>query len=293
MSRSFLTSLVFLILIVPTLLFAAADLTALESVVAANQRVQPGLQNYHATIETSRIGEMMGHLAKDLPPDVNPPAPPVINKFWQRRSKGRVYTDSPQLVPNIEKMVQQISSDLAIELNEMLLPPERAGQRQALVKGAKITSSDVALADKLIHHLEITFAQPTDLDQAFYVNAMRLPQQQVRSLVFDVDSTNDSLNELGIVADNGLQLTVEIRYIKVAGGHLPERFKVTSPDGKIDDLLEAKFTDVDGYLLPSSILRTIRRPDLQENLEILFKDYRVNQPIPVDLQNSLNGKGRE
>lgn len=290
MFRSFFTGLVFLILTIPSLLFAAADLTALESVVAASERVQPGLQNYLATIETSRIKEMMATLAKDLPSDVKPPSPPVIKKFWQRKGKGLVYASSTQLAPNVEKMVQQISAALAIELNEMLLPPERAGQRQALVKGAKITSSDVALADKLIHHLEITFAQPTDLDQAFYVNDMRLPQNQIRSLAFDIDSTSETINELKIVADNGLQLTVETRYIEVAGGHMPERFKVTSPDGKIDDLFEVKFTDVEGYLLPSSILRTIRRPDVQESLEILFKDYRVNQPIPVDLLNSLNGK---
>jgi len=288
--RSFFASLVFLILAMPSHLFAAADLTALESVVAANKRVQPGLQNSLATIETSRIKELMAHLVKDLPPDVKPPSPPVIKKFWQRQGKGLVYASSTQLAPNVEKLVQQISANLAIELNEMLLPPERAEQRQGLVKGAKITSSNVALADKLIHHLEITFAQPTDLDQAFYVNDMPLPQKQIRALVFDIDSTNETINELGIVADNDLRLTVEIRYIEVAGGHIPERFKVTSPDGKIDDLIEVKFTDVDGYRLPSSMLRTIRRPDLQENLEVLYKDYRVNQPIPVDLQNSLNGK---
>lgn len=290
MFRSFFTCLVFMILAMPSLLFAAADLTVLESVVAAKERVQPGLQNYLATIETPRIEEMMAQLAKDLPPDVKPPSPPVINKFWQRSGKGLVYASNTEQAPHVEKIVQQISASLATEVNEMLLPSERAEQRQGLVKGAKITSSKVALADKLIHHLEITFVQPTDLDQAFYVNDMRLPQKQVRALVFDVDSTTGTVNELRIVTDNDLQLTVEIRYIEVAEGHLPERFKVTSPDGKIDDLFEVEFTNVDGYLLPSSMLRTVRRPDLQENLEISFKDYRVNQPIPVALRHSLNGK---
>lgn len=290
MLRSFLTSLAFLILTIPSLLFAADDLAILESVVATNERVQPGLQNYLATVETTRIEEMMSRLTKGIPPDVKPPPPPVINKFWQREGKGLVYASNAQLAPYVDRMVQQISANLAVELNEMLLPPERAGQRRDLVKGAKITASDVALADKLIHHLEINFSQPTDLDQAFYVSGMRLPQKQIKSLIFDVDGTTGMINELEIVAVDDLQLTVEIRYIEAPGGHIPERFKVTSPDGKIDDLFEVKFITVDGYLLPSSMLRTIRRPDLQEDLEVVFKNYRVNQPMPADIQNRLNGQ---
>ena len=61
------------------------------------------------------------------------------------------------MTPYIETVVQQVSANLAIEPNEMLLPTEQAGQRRKLVKGAKITESEVALADKMIHHLEITF----------------------------------------------------------------------------------------------------------------------------------------
>jgi len=290
MLRSFLVSLAFLILTIPSLLFAADDLAILESVVAARQRVQPELQNYLATVETTLIEEIMARLTEELPSDVKPPPPPVINKFWQRKGGGLVYASNAQMTLYVEKVIQQVPANLAIELNEMLLPTERAEQRRELVKGAKITESDVALADKLIHHLEITFAQPTDLEQAFYADGLRLPQKQIKTLVFDVDGTTGTVNELSIVAEDKLRLIVEIRYIEVANGHIPERFKVTSPDGKVDDLFEIQFTAIDGLLLPSRVLSTMRRPGLQEDLEVLFKNYRINQPIPLDIQDRLNGK---
>ena len=288
MLRSFLASLAFLFLTFPSLVFAADDLAVLESVVAAGERVQPKLMNYHATIETPRVEEMMARLTEGIPPAVKPPPLPVIYKFWQRQGKRLIYTGNAQTTPSVEKIDLQILADLAVDLNEILLPSGRAGQRRELVKKAKITSSDVALADNLIHRLEITFTEPTDLKQAFYTGGIGLPQNQIKTLVFDVDDTTGRVNELGILADNELQLTVEIRYIEVPGGHVPERFKVTSPDGKIDDLFETKFTEVDGYVLPLSTQRTIRRPDLREETEVLFKNYRINQPIPTELQNRLN-----
>jgi hypothetical protein len=38
------------------------------------------------------------------------------------------------------------------------------------------------------------------------------------------------------------------------------------------------------------MLRIIRRPELQENLEVFFKDYQVNQPIPEDIQTRLKNQ---
>jgi hypothetical protein len=256
--------------------------------VAAGERVQPELQNYLTTIETARIEELMARLAQDAPPDVKPPPSPVIKKFWQRNGKGLVYAGNAQQRPAFENTDQQLFADLAVDLNNILLPPERAGQRRELVKGAKITLSDVALADNVIHRLEITFTQPTSLEQAFYADGIGLPQKQIKALVFDVNGSTGTVNELGILADNELQLTVEIRYIEVPGGQIPERFKVTSPDGKIDDLFTTRFTGIDGFTLPLSTQRTIRRPDLQEDTEVLFKNYRINQQIPEDLQDRLN-----
>jgi hypothetical protein len=279
MLRPLLIVLIFFALTTPSLLFANNDLATLEAVATANTKVQPGLQNYLATVETSRIDEMMSRLTTGMPADVKPPAPPVITKFWQRNGKSLVFAKRTQLTPYVEKMVKKLSTNLAIELNEMLLPVDQATERLGLAKGANLKSSEVALAGDLIHRLEITFNKPTDLNEAFYVSGMRLPQKQINSLTFDIDSKTNTLSELSIVADNGLQLTVEIRYLAVAGGHIPERFMITSPDGNIED-----------SFVPASMLRVIHRPELKEELEIVFKNYQVNQPIPEDIQTRLNSQ---
>lgn len=290
MFRFSLMALLLFILSIPSPLLANSNLENLEMVVAASQKAQPGLQNYLATVETSRIEEMMARLTGGMPSDVKPPAPPVIKKFWQRNGKGLVYAEQTQLAPYVENMVKQISSNLAIELNEMLLPATQAEARLELAKGAEVKLSEVALADNLTHRLEISFKKPTDLNEAFYVSGMRLPQKQINSLTFDIDAKTNTVRELGLIADSGLQLTLEIRYLEVADGHIPERFQITSPDGKVDDRFEVKFVEVDSFLLPASMLRVIRRPELQEDLEVFFRGYQVNQPIPEDIQSRLKGQ---
>ncbi len=287
MFKSSLVALIFLVMTLPTVLLADDNMTILEAVVAANARVQPGLQHYVATVETSRIDEMMTHMISGMPADITPP---VITKFWQRDGKSLVFAQQNQLNTYVDKMVKQLSTNLAVELNEMLLPVARAEQRRVLVRGAEIKLSEVALAESLINRLEITFAQPTDLEEAFYAGGMHLPQKQVVSLGFDIDNKTNTVSELLITTADGLRLSLEIRYITVTGGQTPERFQITSPDGKIDERFEVKFTEVDGYQLPASMLRVIRRPDLQEELEVLFKNYQVNQPIPEDIQSRLKGQ---
>ena len=290
MLRSSLVILLFLILATPAILFANDELTVLEKVVAANALTQPELQNYLVTVETSRIEEMMSSMTAGMPEDVKPPAPPVIVKFWQRNGEGLVFAKKETLTPYVEKMVNRLSANLAIELYEMILPADQADARQALIKNAQIKSSEVSLAEQLIQRLEITFNKPTDLNGAFYVSGMRLPQKQINTLTFDIDTRTNTVNEMSLTVEGGLQLTVEIRYRAVTGGHLPERFQITSPDGKVEDIFEATLAEVDNFVLPTSMLRTINRPELQETLEVFFKDYQLNQPIPEDIQTRLKVK---
>ena len=290
MFRSSLVVLSFLILTTPTILFANDNLAVLEKVVAANALIQPELQNYLVTVETSRIEEMMSSMTAGIPADVTPPAPPVIVKFWQRNGEGLVFAKNETLTPYVEKMVKRLSTNLAIELNEMILPADHADARQALIKNTKLKSSEVALAEQLIRRLEITFNKPTDLHGAFYASGMRLPQKQINTLTFDIDTRTNTVNEMNLSVEGGLQLTVEIRYLEVPGGHIPERFQITSPDGKVEDIFEATLAEVDNFVLPTSMLRTINRPELQETLEVFFKNYQLNQPIPEDIQTRLKVK---
>lgn len=290
MLRSSLAILFFLIMSAPTGLLADNNLAILDKVVAANALIQPGLQNYQVTVETARIEEMMARMTAGIPEDVQPPPPPVIIKFWQRDGKGLVFAKQKTLPPYVEKMVKRISSNLAVELHEMILPADQAEARRALVKDAKVKSSEVSLADQLLQRLEIMFNQPTDLNGAFYARGMRLPQKQVKTLTFDIDTRTKNVNDIRISVEDGLPLTVEIRYLQVAGGYLPERFQITSPGGRIEDIYEATFTEVGGFILPASMLRTINRPDLQEKLEVFFKDYQINQAIPEDIRTRLKSR---
>lgn len=290
MLKTTFISLILLTLLAPPLACADNALAILETVVAANNQIQPGLVSYHATVDTTRIDEMMTRLTKGMPSDVAPPPRPVIQKYWQRHGKSLVYALDTGLTPYVEKMVDQISTNLAMELNEMLLPANGAAQRQALIKDAVLKGSDVALADSLLHRLEIDFTRPTDLGDAFYVSGMRLPQKQITTLTFDIDSGKNTVTEMKVTTADGLQLSLEIRYLKVDGGYIPERFQVTSPDGKVDDLFEVQFTDVDGYVLPASMHRKIRRPDLVEDLKVVFTDYQVNQSPPAGVQQRLQAQ---
>jgi len=167
MFRSSLVVLLFFILTTPTILLANDNLDVLEKVVAANALTQPELQNYLVTVETSRIEEMMSSMTVGIPADVKPPTPPVIVKFWQRNGEGLVFAKEETLTPYVEKMVNRLSANLAIELHEMILPADQADARQTLIKNAKLKASEVSLAEQLIHRLEITFNKPTDLHGPF------------------------------------------------------------------------------------------------------------------------------
>lgn len=277
----------FLVASMPSMLFASSHQQVFETLVSANQKTQPNLLNYVVTIETTRIEEMMARLTSGIPDDVEKPPTPVMKKFWQRNGKGVIFAEQVSQAPYVEQMARQISSNLAVELNEMFLPGDKKELRESLLKGSEIKLTEVALADSMIQRLEIAFSQPTDLKEAFYVRGMRLPQKQVKALTFDVDKKTETISELSIITADDLNLTVEIRYLAVEGGHIPERYQVTSPDGKIDDLFEVQFLEKDGYFLPASMTRKIRRPNLQEELEVFFKDYRINRPIPAEVKKRL------
>lgn len=291
MLRSSLFALLGLTLALPASLLAEGNLEVLESVASANAQVQPGLQNYLATVESPRLQEVMIRLTNALPADVTPPLP-VINKFWQRHGPILVFTNEIQQPAYVDQLLKLLADNLAAEPLEMLLPADRKAQRRELGKGARVMLSEVSLADNLIQHLEITFQKPTDLDEAFYVAGVPLPQEQVTELVFDIDARTSTVSELLVVSGDGLRLTAEFRYLAASGGSIPERIKITSPDGNIDDLFETRFTEVEGYLLPASMLRVNRRPGLEEKLEIFFNNYQVNQPLSEDIQSRLKGIDR-
>lgn len=292
MLQTLLTGLTILLITLPAPLLADDRLAVLEAVATASSAAQPGLESYLVTVETSRIAEMLDRMTVGMVADTPRPDPPVITRFWSRKEGSGIVAGPEPLQPYVAQMVERVSAHLAVELNSLLLPADRSVQRRALTATATIKSSEVALGNDLIRQLEIVFAAPTDLGAAFYAAGMRLPQKQVKSLVFDVDVRARVVNELTILRADGQRLTVEIRYFDAPGGKLPQRFRITSPDGKVDDLFEAQLSEVAGFYLPTSMRRILRRPDLQEDLEIHFRNYRVNQPIPETMRPKAV-KGRQ
>jgi hypothetical protein len=289
MPKSLPAILAILILILPNLLCAEGNRTVLESVASASRQTQPGLRSYLVTVETPQINEMMSSTISGMPVDVSSPGPPVVAKFWQRNGKSLVFARPDMLSPSVEPIFKQISTDLAVELDQMILPFSMTEQRLELMKDAGVKLSEVLLADNLIQRLEISFGQPTDLAEAFYADSLHLPQKKVLSLSFDIDTGTRTVGELRMVTERGLHLMMEIRYVEVPGGHIPERFLITSPDGKVDDRIEVKFVEVNGFTLPASMLHVIRRPELQKSVEVFFKNYHVNEPVPEDIQARLKG----
>lgn len=287
MHRTALTVIILVLSLFPTLLMANSHEKLFDAVSAANSQTQPGLEHYTATIETTRISEMMTQLTQRMPADVAPPPTPVMKKFWQRDGKGLVYADQVNQAPYVEQMAKKISGQLAIELDKMLLPDDQQKERKALLRSATVKTSEVALTDTKIQRVDISFSSPTHLNEAFYVRGMRLPQKDVKELSFDIDSAKNTVSEIKIATGNGLVLTVEIRYIAVAGGFIPERYLVTSPDGEVDDSFTVTFLEKDGFTLPASMQRKIRRPNLNEDLDVFFKNYQVNQPISAELKARL------
>ena len=287
MRRPALFLIIHLLLLTPSLLMASSHEKLFAAVSEASNQTQPGLQNYIVTIETSRIKEMMQQLTTRKPEDVAEPPAPIMKKFWQRDGKGLIYPEQVGQAPYVEQMAKQISGNLAIELNKMLLPDDMQTKRTALLKSAEVKVSEVALANTKIKHIEIAFSQPTNLNQAFYVRGMRLPQKKITELSFDIDAEKNTIGEFTVTTADGLNLTVEVRYLAVKGGHIPERYQVTSPDGMIDDSFNVTFIEVDGFTLPATMVRKIRRPNLKEDLEIFFKNYQINKPISDELKARL------
>lgn len=286
MLGSSLIALLCLLFSFPADLHADENLEVLEAVAAASAQVQPGLDSYLATVETKRLEEILTRMTNAVPADLTPPVPEIL-KYWQRNGRVVFFARESAPSPYVEQLIKLLTDNLAVEPGEMLLPLKRAEQRRQLVQAASTKLSEVALADKLIKRLEITFAMPTNLGGAFYSAAAYLPENHVTALVLDIDTDTHTVSEIQVVSDSGLHLTAEIRYIAVTNGYLPERLKITSPDGAIDDLFEIKFSEIDGYFLPTTMQRSNRSPGHEQDLKVVFKNLRVNQPVPDDIKAHL------
>jgi hypothetical protein len=111
---------------------------------------------------------MIQSMTANMLPDMPPSEVPVITKYWlQGAPRSLIVVTGEQSAHYVAQMVERFSTSLAVELN-VLLPADKLAERRGLMQKATVKSTEVALADNLLQRFEITFPQPTDIDQAFY-----------------------------------------------------------------------------------------------------------------------------
>ena len=291
--KRLLIPLFFVCLLLPSAALAEDNLAALESAIQAPDTVQPGLQSYRAVVQTERIASTIASMTAGMPADMARPQPPTVVKYWRRgTARSLIAAEGAQASPFMQQMVERVSASLAIDPEELLMPPGKAAERQRLVGAGTVRSTVTDLADSVLQRVEIRFPVPTDIGDSFYGSGLRLPQKGISRLQFDIEVKNRAVRELTIETGAGELLLAEFRYRQTTGGQLPEKMRVTSPDGKVDDRLEITFIEAGGYLLPAKVVRILNRPGLQDNLEVTFSDYRVNQPFPAEIEAQLAVAGK-
>ena len=280
--------LIVMLLAAPAVARAEDRLAALEAATHSAGTLQPGLKNYQATVVTDRIAAMIQSSTASMPADLPRPEVPTVVKYWRLGApRSVIVATGAQATPFMQQMVQRVSANLAIEPDDLVLPPGKAGDRRRLAEQASIKSTETTVADNVLRRVELLFATPADLDDAFYGNGLRLPQSGITKLQFDIDVKTRTVRELVVLTATGDQLLAEFRYRPARDGLLAERVRITSPDGKVDDRLEVTFTEIAGYFLPGKIVRTLNRPGLQDHLEVLFTNYRLNQQLPDEIEAQL------
>lgn len=283
--RRSLLALWLITLLLPAPALADERLANLEAAAPAPDLLQPGLENFRATVVTERIAATLQALTAGMPADAPRPEVPTVVKYWRRGTPGGlIVAEGAHPHPYLQKMVQHFSSSLAIDPELLLLPPAAAADRQRLTAAATIRNSETRVADSVLQRVEIVFPAPTEIGNAFYGEALRLPHKGVVRLTFDINAGTKTVSELAVHTAEGRHLVAEFRYRTLPGGAVPTRVQVTSPDGKIDDLLEVSFAEVGGYLVPATTLRVLQRPDLRDRLEVSFQEYRINQPFPDEVE---------
>jgi hypothetical protein len=288
MKRLSLFVLTVMLLAAPAAAQVEDRLAALEAAAHSSGTLQPGLENYQATVVTDRIAAMIQSSTASMPADLPRPAVPTVVKYWRLGApRSVIVATGAQASPFVQQMVQRISANLAIEPDELVLPPGKVAERRRLAGQATVKSTETTVADSVLQRVELLFAIPADLGDAFYGSGLRLPQSGIGKLQFDIDARTRTVRELVVHTTAGDQLLAEFRYRQVRGGWLAERVRVTSPDGKVDDRLEVTFTEVAGYLLPEKTVRILNRPALRDHLEVSFTNYRVNQPFPAEIDAQL------
>ena len=255
---------------------ACSQIELIEKTANQYAKLHPGLESYRVELKTNKLGEMLTRMTASMPKDMPRPETPELMKFWKRQSGTFIRSTTTTAFPYMQQMINRFSQRFAIDLDTLFLPAKEADNRAKLLKIAKIKSAESEIADNRIHHFDIEFKEPTNLDGAFYGDVLDLPQRAVKKISLDIDPQKNILVHIDIDSEEQGLLAVEIRHLEIDGNIMPETVSITSPDGKIDEHLTTEFKKIENYYLPVKQVRTIRRPGLEEELIVEFSNYVLN-----------------
>jgi hypothetical protein len=219
---------------------------------------------------------MIAKMTANMPPEMQRPAQPDLVKYW-RRGLGSTVRGSGTIMPNMQQMINRFSQQFAIDLDRFFFPADQTEQRAALFNKATVKNADTQLGTERLRNIELVFAEPVALSEAFYGNGLDLPQDGITRLDFEIDQNKMLLHQIVIESVQNPQLTVAIRHIENKGEYFPVDIRVTSPDGKIDDHFVTTMKTIDGFQLPVKQIRNIRRPGIVEEMEVQFLNYKTTK----------------
>lgn len=276
--------LVCFLLFLPSYAIGDDLLADLEKTVSQRANLRPGLEQYSARLISDQISEVFTTIAKKNP-DQAPPAPtPELIHYWKQQRPALVAVRDASVNGIAQKTAGYFADQLAGGMSSTLIPASKAVQRHEIAGQALVKTSETRLGQTLLKRIELTFEKPVSLQEAFFTRSFPLPQEGIVTLYFDLDAGTNTIQEFGLLTAEGLKLTAEMRYAEVPGGYLPERIKITSLDGSIDDNLEIAYEKIEGFTLPVKFSRSVRRPGEEGKLLVTFADFKINQPFPQEIR---------
>jgi hypothetical protein len=282
---------IFILLCGLTLLLAggaAAETQSLEKVARAYAVSQPGLQSYRTTIVSDNISRQMDRIMASLPADAPRPPQPEVVKYWSRATEtSLVRAEGATVSPSVQEIVRKFSRDLTLELRSILLPAAKAGERARLLEKSRVKRSVNWIGEVRLETLVIDFAEPVDLNGAFYGPGLERPQRQIKQLVVDLDLDQEIVKRIEVTTAGGDTRLVEVRHYDIKGGLIPSEILVTSPDGSIDENFKIRVDLIDSFWLPVRMYHTLRKGDVIEDLYVKFLDYEVNLELPGAVRKHL------
>lgn len=273
------------LLLIATLLLlpltALADAPALlEQASRAMNNQQPELLNYRATVETDQVETMLARMTANMPANQPRPQVPQLFKYWDRQLQASlVRAEGTEVFLYMQEMIGRFSSNFSVELFDAFLPLGRDAERAALLGQATLQQYRSESAAGPLTEVELRFAEPTDLGDAFYRNRLGLSQQRVTRLLLAIDD-QQLLRRLDITQASGPSWSLSLDFKPHGVLQLPTSLHLRADQGQQEMRVETRFAEQQGFWLPVEQLQSLRRGEKSEQRQVQFGDYQLNSTLP-------------